>query len=207
MSRIKGLWRSSIVAVCITLIHSSSVFAQHFSAKEHSTAESTRLHAVLDPIIEQAVADHEVPGGVLLVGHDGRVVYRKAFGWRSLEPTREPMTADTIFDLASLTKCIATTTSVMRLVQEGRVRLNDPVAAYLPEFAQNGKRDITVRELMTHYSGLAPDLDLKTPWQGRATAFKMAMEQTPANPPGSRFVYSDINFHVLGFLVENVSPA
>ena len=155
--------------------------------------------------MEKVVADQQIPGGVLLVGHNGRIVYRKAFGSRSLEPTREPMTLDTIFDLASLTKCIATTTSVMRLVQEGRVRLNDPVATYLPEFAQNGKKDITVRELMTHYSGLAPDLDLKTPWQGRATAYTMAMQQTPVNPPGSRFVYSDINFEVLAFLVESVT--
>lgn len=167
--------------------------------------ESARLRELLDPLMEKAVKDQQIPGGVLLVGHDGHVVYRKAFGYRSLEPTREPMTVDTIFDLASLTKCIATTTSVMKLVQEGRVRLNDPVAAYLPEFAQNGKRDITVRELMTHYSGLAPDLDLKTPWQGRMAAFRMAMQQTPENPPGSRFVYSDINFETLGFLVESVT--
>ena len=167
--------------------------------------ESSKLRELLDPIMEKAVADHRIPGGVLLVGHNGRVVYRKAFGSRSIEPTQEPMTVDTIFDLASLTKCIATTTSVMKLVEEGRVRLNDPVAAYLPDFAQNGKQDITVRELMTHYSGLAPDLDLKTAWQGRDAAFAMAMQQTPVNPPGSRFVYSDINFETLGFLVERVS--
>ena len=100
------------------------------------------------------------------------IVYRKAFGSRSLEPTREPMTVDTIFDMASLTKCIATTTSVMQLISEGRVRLNDPVAAYLPEFKQNGKEDITVRELMTHFSGSPPDLDLKSPWQGRDTSIR-----------------------------------
>jgi uncharacterized protein YbbC (DUF1343 family) len=174
-------------------------------AQRSGGVQSSKLDALLDPIMKKAVADQQIPGGVLLVGHNGRVVYRKAFGWRSLEPTRERMTLDTIFDLASLTKCIATTTSVMKLVQEGRVRLNDPVATYLPEFAQNGKRDITVRELLTHYSGLAPDLDLKTPWQGRATAYQMAMQQTPANPPGSRFVYSDINFETLGFLVESVT--
>ncbi|MGA8743009.1 MAG: exo-beta-N-acetylmuramidase NamZ domain-containing protein [Terracidiphilus sp.] len=160
---------------------------------------------MLDPVMEKAVADHEIPGAVLLVGHNGHVVYRKAFGWRSLEPTREAMTPDTIFDLASLTKCIATATSVMKLVQDGRVRLNDPIAKYLPEFAQNGKQDITVREVLTHFSGLAPDLDLSAPWQGRDAAFNMAMRQTPANPPGSQFVYSDINFEVLGFLVEKVS--
>jgi uncharacterized protein YbbC (DUF1343 family)/CubicO group peptidase (beta-lactamase class C family) len=166
---------------------------------------SQKMEALLDPILEQSVAAGDMPGAVLLVGHNGRIIYRKAFGSRALEPVREPMTVDTIFDLASLTKCIATTTSVMKLVEEGRVRLNDPVAAYLPEFAQNGKQDITVRELLTHYSGLAPDLDLQTPWIGRDAAFAMAMAQTPANPPGSRFVYSDINFEVLGFVVEQVS--
>jgi uncharacterized protein YbbC (DUF1343 family) len=115
------------------------------------------------------------------------------------------MTADTIFDLASLTKCIATTTSVMKLVQEGKVRLNDPVAAYLPEFAKNGKHDITVRELLTHFSGLPEDLDLKTAWKGRDVAYQMAMDAKPVFPPGSRFLYSDINFETLGFLVEKVS--
>jgi uncharacterized protein YbbC (DUF1343 family)/CubicO group peptidase (beta-lactamase class C family) len=164
-----------------------------------------RLAGVLDPLMEKAVADGNMPGGVLLVGHNGHVVYRKAFGMRSLEPVREAMTVDTIFDLASLTKCVATTVSVMKLMEEGRVRLNEPVAAYLPEFGQNGKQDITIRELMTHYSGLAPDLDLSAPWSGRDRAFAMAMHERPVNPPGTRFVYSDINFETLGFVVEKVS--
>ncbi len=89
-----------------------------------------------------------------MVGHDGAVVYRKAYGSRALEPQREPMTLDTVFDLASLTKVVATTTAVMQLVEQGKVRMNDTVAKYLPEFAQNGKEDITVRQLLTHYSGL-----------------------------------------------------
>jgi len=161
--------------------------------------------AAIDSIMQRAVDAGQIPGGVVLVGHDGGVVYRKAFGSRSLEPVREPMTVDTIFDLASLTKCIATTTAVMQLMQNGRVRLNDSVAAYLPEFAQNGKADITVRELLTHYSGLAPDLDLTQPWTGSTAAHEMVMQQKPQFPPGTRFVYSDINFETLGFLVEKVS--
>lgn len=159
----------------------------------------------IDSIMREAIAKENIPGGVVLVGHNGKVVYRKAFGWRALEPARELMTADTVFDLASLTKCIATTTSVMQLIAEGRVRLNDPVAAYLPEFAQNGKEGITVRELLTHFSGLPPDLDLKSSWQGSAAAFAMAMQEKPIYPPGSRFLYSDINFETLGFLVEKVT--
>ena len=143
-----------------------------------------RLGAV-DSVIEQAIADGNIPGAVLVVGHDGAVIYRKAYGNRALEPKREPMTLDTVFDLASLTKVIATTTAVMQLVEQGKVRLNDPVAKYLPEFAQNGKEDITVRQLLTHYSGLEPDLDLKTPWEGKESAFRMAFAETPAQAPGS----------------------
>jgi uncharacterized protein YbbC (DUF1343 family)/CubicO group peptidase (beta-lactamase class C family) len=182
---------------------SPSPYAQPRTAAS-ADASPVRLTAV-DAIIEQAVADGNIPGAVLLVGHDGKVVYRKAYGSRALEPKREPMTLDTIFDLASLTKVIATTTAVMQLVQQGKVRLNDPVAKYLPEFSQNGKDDITVRQLLTHYSGLAPDIDLKTPWEGKDTAYRMSFAEMLQNPPGSAFVYSDTNFIVLGALVEKVS--
>ena len=163
-----------------------------------------RLSGV-DAIIRQAITDGNIPGAVLVVGHDGKVIYRKAFGERSLEPKHEPMTLETIFDLASLTKVIATTTAVMQLMEQGKVRMNDPVAKYLPEFAQNGKDDITVRQLMTHYSGLAPDLDLTTPWEGKDTAYKLAFVMPPEQTPGSTFVYSDINFITLGAMVEKIS--
>jgi len=165
---------------------------------------TVRLVAV-DAIIQQAIHDHNIPGAVLVVGHNGKVMYRKAYGSRALEPRREPMTLDTIFDMASLTKVIATTTAVMQLMEQGKVRLNDPVAKYLPEFAQSGKEDITLRQLLTHYSGLAPDLDLRTPWEGKETAYRMAFAEAPEQPPGSEFTYSDINFIVLGALVERVS--
>jgi len=159
----------------------------------------------VDSVIQRAISEGTIPGAVLMVGHDGAVVYRKSYGERALEPRREPMSLDTVFDLASLTKVVATTTAVMQLVEQGRVRMNDPVAKYLPEFAQNGKEDITVRQLLTHYSGLEPDLDLKTAWEGKETAYRMAFAETPAEPPGSHFTYSDINFIVLGALVERVS--
>ncbi len=172
--------------------------------KPAATKNDSRL-AVIEPIVKKAIADHQVPGAVVLVGHNGRVVYRKAFGYRSLEPTREPMTVDTIFDMASLTKVLATATSVMRMVEYGQVRLADPVARYIPEFAKNGKDEITVRQLLVHYSGLREDLDLKEPWSGADAAFRMAMDEKLANPPGARFLYSDINYITLGFLVQRVS--
>jgi uncharacterized protein YbbC (DUF1343 family)/CubicO group peptidase (beta-lactamase class C family) len=161
--------------------------------------------ARVDAVIKEAIHDRTIPGAVLVIGHDGRVVYRKAYGNRALEPHPEPMTLDTIFDLASLTKVIATTPAIMQLVEQGKVRLNDPVAKYLPEFAENEKQDITVRQLLTHYSGLEEDLDLKTAWEGKATAYRMAFAQAPEYPPGSRFSYSDVNFIVLGALLEKIS--
>jgi uncharacterized protein YbbC (DUF1343 family)/CubicO group peptidase (beta-lactamase class C family) len=165
----------------------------------------TPSFAHVDAIIDHAVAEGNIPGAVLVIGHNGKVIHRKAYGSRSLEPTREPMTVDTIFDLASLTKCIATATSIMKLLDQGRIRLSDPISLYLPDFAQNGKKDITIRDLLTHYSGLAPDLDLKSAWSGREAAFQMAMRERPTNPPGSQFVYSDINFETLGFLIEKIT--
>jgi uncharacterized protein YbbC (DUF1343 family)/CubicO group peptidase (beta-lactamase class C family) len=161
--------------------------------------------SVVDAVIEDAIRAGNVPGAVLIVGHNGSVVYRKAYGNRALVPRREPMTIDTIFDVASLTKVVATSTAVMQLFERGEVKINDPVARYLPEFAQNGKQDITLRQLLTHYSGLAPDLDLTRGWEGKETAYRMAFEATPQQPPGASFVYSDINFVVLGALVEKLS--
>jgi uncharacterized protein YbbC (DUF1343 family)/CubicO group peptidase (beta-lactamase class C family) len=160
---------------------------------------------VLDAIVRDAIHDEQIPGAVLLVWHNGQVVYRKAFGNRAVEPRREAMTVDTIFDIASLTKVVATNTAVMQLVQKGEVRLNDPVAKYIPEFGANGKQDITVRNLLTHFSGLRPDIDLTPAWEGRDAALRLSFAETPAYPPGSRFVYSDTNFIALGALVERVS--
>jgi len=133
------------------------------------------------------------------------VLYQKALGNRAVDPKSERISVDTIFDIASLTKVVATTTAVMQLVQRGEVRLTDPVSKYLPQFSQNGKEDVTVRDLLTHFSGLRDDLDLSTPWQGQETALAMAYAEKLVSPPGSRFQYSDINFIVLGALVERVT--
>jgi uncharacterized protein YbbC (DUF1343 family)/CubicO group peptidase (beta-lactamase class C family) len=159
----------------------------------------------IDTLVEEAIARHDLPGAVVLVGHRGRTVYARAFGHRSLIPSPEPMTLDTIFDLASLTKVVATTTSVMLLVEDGRIRLNDRVAGFIPGFAQHGKQDITIRHLLTHESGLRPDLDLAEPWTGSDAAIALAAAEVPIAPPGERFVYSDINFFLLGDIVRRVS--
>jgi len=142
---------------------------------------------------------------VVLVGHDGHIVYRKAYGWRSLEPVKEKMTVDTIFDMASLSKCLATATALMQLEEQGKIRLNDSVAKYIPEFGKNGKEQITIRQLATHFSGLREDLDLKVAWEGKHTAFQMAHDETPVAPAGAEFRYSDINYIMLGELIEHIS--
>ncbi len=155
--------------------------------------------------MREAIAEKKLPGAVVLVGRGDRILYQKAIGNRALVPAAEPMTVDTIFDLASLTKVVATTTSVMMLVEQGRVRLSDRVAVYVPGFERYGKGDITVRHLLTHVSGLRPDVDLAELWAGYETAIALAVEEVPASRPGERFVYSDINFFLLGDIVQRVS--
>src|SRR3984885_1712705 len=159
----------------------------------------------IDRIVEAGIAAKKFPGAVVIAGHDGQIIFHKAYGNRSLIPAPEPMTEDTIFDLASLTKVLATAPAVMHLYEQGRFRLNDPVAQYLPEFAANGKEDITIRQLLTHYSGLPPDVSLDDPWEGKAEGLRRAFTSTPVTAPGVQFRYSDINFIVLGALVEKLS--
>jgi len=157
------------------------------------------------PLVEAAIQSKKVPGAVVLIGHEGQVVYRKAFGERSLVPERQAMTVDTIFDMASMTKVVATTTAVMQLVEQGKIELSAPVSDYWPEFKHNGKGLVTIRELMTHYSGLPPDLELKPAWTGYDTALKMIVAAKLNVPAGTRFIYSDINFETLGEIVRRVS--
>jgi uncharacterized protein YbbC (DUF1343 family)/CubicO group peptidase (beta-lactamase class C family) len=158
----------------------------------------------LDDAVNQAVEQGKLPGAVLIVGHDGRIVHRKAYGKRALIPSPEAMTVDTVFDIASLTKVVATTSSLMRLFEQGKFRLNDKITDYIPEF-QGGKSDITIRNLMTHFSGLAPDVPLTQPWTGYQTGVRLACTTKPEGPPGVRYVYSDINFILLGELVHRLS--
>jgi uncharacterized protein YbbC (DUF1343 family)/CubicO group peptidase (beta-lactamase class C family) len=158
----------------------------------------------VDAIVSDAVQTNLIPGAVVFIGHRGRVVYRKAYGSRVLIPQREPMTLDTIFDAASLTKVVATAPAVMKLFEQGKIRLNDPVTKYLPEF-QGGKTEITVRLLMTHFSGLPPDLVLVPRWNGYETGIRKALSVTPVAPPGVRFIYSDINFNLLAEIVRRIS--
>ncbi len=172
-------------------------------AASAALAQSFAGSPLLDAAVDDAVAQGQIPGAVLIVGHDGKVVHRKAYGNRSLIPQKEQMTVDTIFDCASLTKVIATTSSLMKLFEEGKFRLNDRITQYIPEF-QGGRSDITIRNLMTHFSGMRPDLTLNPPWSGYDTGIHLAEIDKPAGPAGARFVYSDINFILLGEMVRRL---
>ncbi len=165
---------------------------------------SAQLKARLDPILNEAVQSNLIPGAVLLIGHNGAVTFRAAYGSRSLLPAREPMTVDTIFDAASLTKVVATTPSIMKLFEQGKIRIDDPVTKYLPEF-QGGKSDITIRLLMTHFSGFQPDFEMGPRWSGYETGVQKALGEKPIAPPGARFIYSDTNFILLGEIVRRLS--
>ena len=172
-------------------------------------------------LINDAIAANELPGAVVLIGHGGRVVFRQAYGERKLagEPgldaspaPAEPMTEDTIFDVASLTKVLATAPAVMQLYEQGKVQFDDPVQKYLPDFntANDPMRAaVTVRMLLTHTSGETGDVELKDPWGldqiDRAEGFRRALTTPLESSPGAGFRYSDINFILLGLLVEKLT--
>ena len=159
----------------------------------------------IDDLVEEAIRENRLPGAVILVGQNERILYRKAFGHRALVPKSESMTIDTVFDLASLTKVVATTTSIMQLVETGRISLEDPVTRYIPQFNRHGKARITVRHLLAHMSGLRPGIDPARRWKGYRTAIELIADDVPMIPPGERIVYSDLNFILLGEIVRRAS--
>jgi CubicO group peptidase (beta-lactamase class C family) len=177
--------------------------------------------AEVSKLINNAIAANELPGAVVLIGHGGRVVFHQAYGERKLagEPgldgspaPAEQMTEDTIFDLASLTKPIATTPAVMELFEEGKIQFDDPVQKYLPDF--NPANDpvraaVTVRMLLTHTSGETGDVELKDPWGldriDRPEGFRRALTTPLESAPGAGFRYSDINFILAGAIIEKLT--
>ncbi len=179
------------------------------SASHPVTTSVARVFATnklteLDDAIFAAIASNKTPGGVLWLERNG-TAYHKAYGERAVEPEHEPMTEDTIFDAASLTKVIATAPSVMLLAERGKLDVEAPVSRYLPDFATNGKATITLRQLLTHTSGLPPGLSRADNWLGYDEAIRRACAERLADAPGTKFRYSDINFIVLGEIVHRVS--
>ena len=212
------LRRRKNVTVVVTILFFVMAASLRAQVEPTPLAGSVADFSAVSALVNDAIAAKKLPGAVVVVGQHGKVVFEQAYGNRKLagEPgldgqpaPAEAMTTDTIFDMASLTKCLATATAIMQLYELHKFEFDDAVAKYLPEFAANGKEHVTIRELLTHYSGLPPDVDLKDAWglaaPNKAEGYRRAFGSPLAATPGTHFEYSDINFIVLGALVERLS--
>jgi uncharacterized protein YbbC (DUF1343 family)/CubicO group peptidase (beta-lactamase class C family) len=193
-----------VLAILIAAIQTLATRSQPALRPAPQPAFQPEKLVEMDTAIIEAVADHQCPGAVLWLERNG-VAYHKAYGKRALAPTEEPMTEDTIFDAASLTKIVACTPAVMLLIERGQIELEKHVQTYIPEFKGDGKDTITIRQLLTHTSGLRPDISTRPVWSGYDTAIRMACAEKLLTAPGTAFRYSDINFFLLGEVVRRVS--
>jgi uncharacterized protein YbbC (DUF1343 family)/CubicO group peptidase (beta-lactamase class C family) len=176
------------------------------STAAHPLQTLPREHqATIEEATKRALRHGQIPGAVILIGNRETVLYCRASGYRTLRPKKEPMTVDTLFDLASLTKVVATTPAMMQLVERGQIHLEDPVVTYWPELQGNGKEEITFRHLLTHYSGLSAGLNLNPSWSGIEEGLQRIIDEKPSFPPGIRFTYSDVNFQILGEVIQRIS--
>jgi CubicO group peptidase (beta-lactamase class C family) len=163
-----------------------------------------RRFAPVEVAVQEEIEAGHIPGAVVLVGHQGRVIYHQAFGQRSLEPECQSMTLDTVFDLASLTKVVATTTAVMQLWDRGLLNISDPVIKYWPEFSPNGKNSITLWQLLTHTSGLRDQINPQVKWSDYPGALE-AIAGDGKIPWKTKYKYGDVDFIVLGEIVQRLS--
>ena len=203
-------WLAAL-AICCLLAHVSVVEAADDSPARlpHAKPDAVGLDAArlsrIDAAVEDSIQRHQLPGAVVVIVREGKIAFRKAYGSRSIQPALTPMTVDTVFDMASLTKPIATATSIMVLLERGKIRLSDKVIDHIPEFAPNGKDQITVEQLMLHTSGLIADNPLSDFENGPEKAFEQIDKLKPRTDPGTKFTYSDVNYIVLGKMVERLS--
>ncbi|NGP46182.1 beta-lactamase family protein [Bacillaceae bacterium SIJ1] len=155
--------------------------------------------------LQKEVAQSHIPGAAMVVSHEGKVIVKEAVGHRMVYPYEAPMEVDTVFDLASLTKVVATMPAVLKLIDDGEIRLDDPVPFFLPDFAQNGKKEVTLKHLLTHTSGLPAH----QPFYKKQWSAEQVMTQIFAKPleyrTGTKVVYSDIGFITLHQVIEKVT--
>jgi uncharacterized protein YbbC (DUF1343 family)/CubicO group peptidase (beta-lactamase class C family) len=189
------------VAILIALIATSFPLS---ASAQRQTIDQQRFELV-DRVIEADIAAGKLPGAVVLVGRGDRILFRKAYGKKALSPDSEMMTPDTVFDVASLTKVVATSSSIMVLLEEGNIRLADNIGKFIPEIEDASAKRATIQQLLNHVAGYQPDFDLGEKWQGRDGMLAALYKERLRHSPGSRFVYSDIGFIVLGEIVHRVS--
>jgi uncharacterized protein YbbC (DUF1343 family)/CubicO group peptidase (beta-lactamase class C family) len=192
------------LCLCVSAVQIARTQGLPVAAPQAVGMNAAKLNQI-DALVEADIAAKKLPGAVVLVGHKGKIVFRKAYGNRSLGPTVEKMTIDTIFDVASLTKPIATATSIMILVERGKLRLNDTVGMYITDIDDPQAKRVTIQQLLTHTSGYRPDFDLGEKWTGREGMLAALKKEKLRAAPGTRFVYSDIGFIVLGEIIERIA--
>lgn len=158
-----------------------------------------------DSIIDKAISDSAFPGAVLLVSRDGKIVHEKAYGNFTYDQMSPKMKINTIFDLASVSKVVGTTTAAMILVDKGKLNLDDKVVKYLPEFNNHNKEDITIRNLLVHNSGLAPFKKYYDVYSTAEEVVNDIMNLIPEQEPGSKYVYSDLGMITLQKVIEKIS--
>lgn len=191
------------VYLCLSAVNISSQ-GLPVAAPQTVGMNAAKLNQI-DALVEADIAAKKLPGAVVIVGHKGKIVFRKAYGNRSLVPTVEKMTVDTIFDVASLTKPIATATSIMILVEQGKLRLSDTVGMYITDIDDPQAKRVTIQQLLTHTSGYRPDFDLGEKWTGREGMLAALKKEKLRAAPGTKFVYSDIGFIVLGEIITRLT--
>jgi SSS family transporter len=210
-----------LLCLCLPLAGMAQKPAHHQPSTEGPPTLTPPDFAPVSALINQAIAEHHLPGAVLLVGHSGRVVFEHAYGDRKLagEPgldgkpsPAEPMTEDTIFDMASLSKCLSTATAIMQLYEQGKLEFDEPVQQILPDFNSTNdpeRAKVTVRMLLTHTSGEPADVDLKDAWglakPDKSEGINRALTTPLQSAPAAVFRYSDVNFVLLGAIVEKLS--
>ncbi len=188
--------RATLLALVICWLAAQSVTAE---------GVNPAMGPLINAAVQRSLAKGEMAGCVVVVGRRDGIVFERVYGNRRVEPDVVPMTVDTVFDMASLTKPLATATSVMILVERGQLRLQDKVADFFPEFAAHGKGEITVEQLLMHSAGLIPDTSVDDYRDGWASAKPKIWELEPLSPPGAAFKYSDVGFILLGKIVEQVT--
>ena len=184
--RVEVLRLLAVALICQLAVACATATTPASAAPPSATSPSQAANAISD-IVREEIAAGKIPGAVVVVGINDRIVLRQAYGNRSVVPTVQPATLDTVYDEASLTKVMATSVAILQLVERGKISLDQPAATYWPAFAANGKGGITVRQLMTHYAALPPGISTRG-WSGTEGALDAIAAVKPLAPAGTRFV-------------------
>ncbi len=200
--------KSSTLSLVVGLVLFPFVFSSAATRLPEVQPEDAGLRseilAFIDPAVEKAIENKQMPGCVVAIGRQNKLAFLKAYGNKQVEPNVVPMDIDTVFDLASVTKPVATATSIMVLVDQGKIDIDEKVAHYIPEFAETVKHNTPVRQLLPHTAGLIPDNSLDEYNDGVEKAIERFLKIKPVAEPDAKFSYSDVGFQVLGELVHRV---